>query len=129
MRERVGAGVDADLARRVRDAETELLTTAARHDAGRLRELIHPDFTEIGRSGRVWNRSDLLVDLVEEAPRQTPETDDWVVQRLDVDTLLVTYRIVAGTRVSRHSSVWTTSGGILALRFHQGTDRSDGVRP
>jgi ribonuclease HI len=95
-----------------------------RQDARRLRELIHPDFTEIGRSGRLWTRSDLLVELVEEATRDTPHTDEWVIQRLDVDTVLVTYRLVAGTRVSRHSSVWATSGDALALRFHQGTEQS-----
>lgn len=119
-------GVADDLASRVRDAERDLLSSVVRQDARRLRELIHPDFTEIGRSGRLWTRSDLLVELVEEPTRQTPETDEWVVQRLDVDTVLVTYRVIAADRVSRHSSVWATAGESLALRFHQGTDQSPG---
>ncbi|MCZ4066611.1 DUF4440 domain-containing protein [Microbacterium sp. H37-C3] len=124
MGELHAVGVADDLAGRICDAERDLLTSAVRQDARRLRELIHPDFTEIGRSGRLWTRSDLLVELLEEATRDTPHTDEWVIQRLDVDTVLVTYRLIAGTRISRHSSVWATSGDALALRFHQGTEQS-----
>ncbi|QLD13109.1 nuclear transport factor 2 family protein [Microbacterium oleivorans] len=117
------------LAARIRGAEKDLLTTAVRQDARRLRELLHPDLVEIGRSGRLWTRTDLLVDLVEEPPRETPDTDEWNVHRLDTNTVLVTYRVTSGPRVSRHASIWDISADAPTLRFHQGTDLSDGTRP
>lgn len=106
----------------VRDAERALLTSDVRNDAARVRALLHPDFVEIGRSGRRFTRADILVDLVEEAPRATPETDDWDFRRLAPDTVLVTYRLTAGPRVSRHSSIWTIVDGSAAMLFHQGTE-------
>lgn len=117
------------LATRIREAEQDLLTTAVRQDARRLRELLHPDLVEIGRSGRLWTRTDLLVDLVEESPRATPETDEWELRRLDTNTVLATYRITSGPRVSRHASIWDVSADAPTLRFHQGTDLSDGTHP
>jgi len=117
------------LAARIREAEQDLLTTAVRQDARRLRELLHPDLVEIGRSGRLWTRTDLLVDLVEESPRETPETDEWDLRTLDTNTVLVTYRVTSGPRVSRHASIWDTSAAAPTLRFHQGTDLSEGTRP
>lgn len=118
-----------DVADRIREAEIALLTSSVRQDARRLRELLHPDFTEIGRSGRMWTRADLLVDLVEEPARATPDTDEWTFQPLGADAVLVTFRVIAGSRISRHSSIWDTTGDEPTLRFHQGTDLSDGTRP
>ncbi|KAA9086964.1 nuclear transport factor 2 family protein [Microbacterium radiodurans] len=60
----------------VRAAEIDLLSSDTRHDARRVRSLLHPDFREIGRSGRMWTRSDVLIELLEEPARRTPETDD-----------------------------------------------------
>lgn len=119
------ASVPEDLRDRIRDAERALLTSDVRNDPRRLQALLHPDFVEIGRSGRLWTRADILASLVAEPRRAAPETDDWQFRMLAPDVVLVTYRIVAGPHVSRHSSVWTTTDGSPAMLFHQGTRTSE----
>lgn len=47
--------------------ERELLDPACRVDSDRVATLLANDFVEIGKSGRVWNRDDLLAALAGEA--------------------------------------------------------------
>jgi hypothetical protein len=47
---------DTDVAAVVR-RELELLEPAIRADASAVRERLHPDFREIGASGRLWDAS------------------------------------------------------------------------
>lgn len=128
MRVGEAARPPADVQDRIRDAECALLTSDVRNDADRVRALLHPDFVEIGRSGRLWNRADILVGLVEEPRRATPDADDWQFRMLAPHIVLVTYRLTAGRRVSRHSSIWTLAEDSPAMLFHQGTDTGDAER-
>jgi hypothetical protein len=105
----------------VQAAELELLESATRGNAVRLEELLHPEFGEIGRSGRQWARTEVIAALAGEARRPAPEADEWGFVDLAEELVLVTYRLRTGTRQSRHSSVWDTSAGAARLRFHQGT--------
>ncbi|QPZ38868.1 DUF4440 domain-containing protein [Paramicrobacterium chengjingii] len=108
----------------VRAAEIALLSPETRRDSARVRELLHEDFTEIGRSGRRWTRDEILDLLVNEDRSAAPQTDEWVFTELAAGVVLVTYRIVEGAEESRHSSIWETTSGVPRMRFHQGT-RSD----
>ncbi|ARC58574.1 hypothetical protein AS850_15910 [Frondihabitans sp. 762G35] len=103
----------------IRDAELALLSSSVRHDRERLADLLAPDFAEIGRSGRRWNRDEIVASLRDEAPRDVPDTSDWSFNRVGPDLVLVTYVIRRGDETSRHSSLWQTPGPVL--RFHQGT--------
>lgn len=109
----------------VRAAEEELLTSATRHDAERLAELLHPDFEEVGRSGRRWNREEIIAALLQEPDRPTPRTDEWDVQSVAPDVILVTFRVEGRERASRHASVWVRDEGQPRLRYHQGTFVAD----
>lgn len=120
------SAVAQDVIAAVRAAEMDLLSSDTRHDARRVRSLLHPDFREIGRSGRMWTRSDVLIELLEEPTRRTPETDDWAFEHLAPTIVLATYRVGGPRGGSRHSSIWDVSGPEPALRFHQGTRFSDG---
>lgn len=109
----------------VRAAEEALLTSATRHDAARLTELLHPDFVEVGRSGRLWNREDIIAALLDETDRPTPHTDEWEVHQVAADVILATFRVVGRQRESRHASVWVLHEGRPRLRYHQGTFIAD----
>ena len=106
---------------RVKAAELAILTSSTRRDPDQLRTLLHKDFAEIGRSGRLWDRNTIITSLGEETERPTPVTDEWAFAEISPGLVLVTYRIQRESGDSRHSSIWDVSNGDPVLRFHQGT--------
>ncbi|UIN30579.1 DUF4440 domain-containing protein [Microbacterium binotii] len=105
----------------IQAAETALLSSEIRGDRDAVAGLLHPDFTEIGRSGRRWTRAEILEALADEPWRDAPSTDEWRFVDVARNTVLVTYRLRAATTVSRHSSLWVVSDGTPRMLFHQGT--------
>lgn len=105
----------------IRRAEIELLTSALRRDSARLADLLHPEFVEVGRSGRLWSRDETIAALAHEPDRETPATSEWAFQSVAPGLTLVTYVISRPESDSRHSSLWTMHDGRLQIRFHQGT--------
>jgi hypothetical protein len=105
----------------IRALEEELLTSAARRNQARLRELLHPDFVEIGRSGRRWSREEIIAALASEDEPTDSDTDEWAILDLAPDVCLLTYVIRGSGQESRHSSIWTSKDGTLRMLFHQGT--------
>lgn len=110
-----------DRFREVRAAELALLDGAVRRDPARVRALLHPDFAEIGRSGRRWTRDETIAALAAEESRVTPDTDEWEFTELSPTLVLVTYRVSSASGQSRHSSLWEVGGATPVIRFHQGT--------
>ena len=105
----------------VKSLEEELLTSATRRNPERVRELLHPEFVEIGRSGRQWSRDEIATALAGEDLHAPVATSDWQFSELAPGVALVSYTVHAAERGSRHSSVWVTVGEMWQLRFHQGT--------
>ena len=103
-----------------RAAEKAMLSPELRRDTKRVRELLHPDFVEVGRSGRRWSRDDIVTALTHEHALPVV-TDEWEAVQLAPDLALVTYTITGPGQPSRHSSLWVQSDGRVPLRFHQGT--------
>jgi ribonuclease HI len=90
-----------------------------------MRQVLHPDFFEFGRSGRVY---DLAATL--EAERSPFETvlplPDFAVVEPAPAVALVTYvsRVRHGDGeelAANRSSLWVRDDGTWRLRFHQGT--------
>ncbi len=104
--------------------EAELWREVTRFDNLRMQEMIAPDFWEIGRSGRVYQRADTL-----SVPRQPLDVvmplPDFQVRLLASDIAQVTYQsvvTVAGAiEYARRSSIWSRTARGWVLRFHQGT--------
>jgi hypothetical protein len=104
--------------------EEELWREATRFDRKRMSEIIAPDFFEIGRSGRVWQREECLG-----APRQPILAElplpEFKIRLIQPDVALVTYgsAVTYGSIVehARRSSIWTRTSAGWRLRFHQGT--------
>lgn len=66
-------GEQADRFEAVRAAELSLLGPDVRGDGARLRSILHPDFVEIGRSGRRWTRDEIIDALVQEEGCVAPD--------------------------------------------------------
>lgn len=87
-----------------------------------LEELLAPDFTEIGQSGRRWARAEIISALADDtSPAPTATMSDREARTLSVDTVLLTYRLDFGGRESWRSSLWRQVGGTAQCFYHQGT--------
>lgn len=105
------------------DAERRLADPAVRADRAALLELLHPDFEEVGRSGRHWHR-DAIVDALLEHPGDGYELLQEQAEFLAPGTVLVTYAARAHDAehaASRHVSIWVFDHGSWRVRYHQGT--------
>lgn len=99
--------------------EKALLDPAVRADRERVAELLHPEFVEVGASGRQWTRGRMLASI---APLETPVRFELLdAEPLGEGTVLLRWRSSTGSRSVLRASVWqrTTSG--WRLRYHQGT--------
>jgi ribonuclease HI len=104
----------------VESLERELLRPETRADLGRTGVLLHPDFTEIASSGRIWTRDALMMAL-EENPEGPTDLELLGAERLGERTLLLTYRSYSRSGTALRSSLWVLDGTQWRLRFHQGT--------
>jgi hypothetical protein len=115
--------------------EASLWVAETRFNRDHMERVLHPDFAEFGRSGRVHGRGDVL-STTSAAPRARNEDDgigaelppgDVRVSELAPGVVLLTYRIrvhrqdVGGVEVSNRSSIWLLTEDGWRLRFHQGT--------
>lgn len=105
------------------ELEQELLDPDVRSDFGQLAFLLHPEYREVGRSGRLWDRDEVVEALVEESERH--EAFELLeTARLGPDLIQVLYRTESANGSALRSSLWQRSDGRWRLRFHQGTPES-----
>jgi len=104
----------------VEELERELLGPLVRGDIGRTAVLLHPDFMEIGSSGRVWTRDAMMMAL-EEDPGERTDIEILGADCIGTSAVLLTYRNFARTGTTLRSSLWVLDGERWRLRFHQGT--------
>jgi ribonuclease HI len=107
----------------VEKLERELLGPLVRGDIGRTAVLLHPDFLEIGSSGRVWTRDAMMMAL-EEDPGERTDIEILGADRIGTSAVLLTYRSYARSGTTLRSSLWVLDGGRWRLRFHQGTSEA-----
>jgi hypothetical protein len=119
------SGEDKQLLQRL---EEELWLEETRFDIPYMERLFAEDFFEVGRSGRIYRREDIL-----SVPRQPI---DAVIPLPDFDARLLTEDIAQVTYNSkvtydgvvekgRRSSIWFWTSSGWVLRFHQGTPYGD----
>lgn len=114
--------IESERHERIRACELLLLDPGVRADRMRVTELLHPDFIEVGRSGRHWSRTTIVESLQASPPAPTPDTSEWSFIALSDALTLVSYLLKDHSgAVSRHSSLWDTSDDRPVMRFHQGT--------
>ncbi len=115
--------VSADDLAAVLDGERRLADPSVRADRDQLLALLHPEFEEVGRSGRHWHR-DAIIDALLEDPGDGYELLDLTAETARPGVILATYgarALDAEHAASRHSSIWLQDHGRWRMRYHQGT--------
>jgi uncharacterized damage-inducible protein DinB len=112
---------DADLAD-VLQLERELQTPACRRDRARVQALLAEDFTEVGASGRFWDRPRTLELLGREDAADAPiEVHDLTGRIIGDGFILVRWDSDRGGRRARRTSLWRRDPAGWRLVHHQGT--------
>ncbi|GAA3005924.1 nuclear transport factor 2 family protein [Streptomyces fulvorobeus] len=109
------------------DGELRLLDPVVRASAALLVSLLHPEFREIGTSGRLWNRDSIIAALTApDAPSPGPLTASRMrgVQ-LCTDFVHLTFDTESKGLHSHRSSLWRRTGTGWLLYFHQATPYVD----
>ena len=116
--------MDDEAASRLQELEESLWRTETRYDEAWMRRVLHPDFLEFGRSGRVY---DLAASLAVEPgvfEAELPLAGFTVVEpapRVALATYRSRVRYEEGVLAANRSSLWIHDGAAWRLRFHQGT--------
>ncbi|KGN34672.1 ribonuclease H [Knoellia sinensis KCTC 19936] len=99
--------------------ERSLLTDEVRGDSAAVAALLHPQWSEVGRSGRLWTRDEMLDEI---GPLGVEHSLDVLAcMPAGPDTMLLTWRSVADSGPTLRSSVWVRANGHWQQLFHQGT--------
>ncbi len=103
---------------RVIALERSLLTDEVRSDPAAVAALLHPDWQEIGASGRLWSREEMLAEI---APIEPVTLDVVTVTRPAPGAILLLWSAADDRGTTLRSSLWLLSGGEWRQVFHQGT--------
>ncbi|HEV2505203.1 MAG TPA: DUF4440 domain-containing protein [Mesorhizobium sp.] len=115
---------DLDL---IRGLEEELFKQAVRASPAAVGALLADDFVEFGRSGRVYDKREIVLSLAAEGsdPPLELAASGFELKSLADDVVLLTYRTrrLDGDRAlhTLRSSIWKFSDGAWRMMFHQGT--------
>jgi hypothetical protein len=107
--------------------EVELHHPGVRCSRSRLEQLLHPDFHEVGRSGRPYDRETVVGYLAALEVPPVVASDGFALVELGPQVALLTYRsanVEPGKGLANHtlrSSIWVQSLQGWQLRYHQGT--------
>lgn len=106
--------------------EEQLLQAAFRKTPEKIAALLADEFIEIGKTGQIYNKQQVIESLAIEAPI-TQSLMDFRVLALAPDVVLVTYKISqqklseTNSIYSLRSSIWKLMDNRWQLVFHQGT--------
>jgi hypothetical protein len=107
--------------------EVELHHPGVRCSRERLQQLLHPEFHEVGRSGRAYDRDTIVSHLASQQAHPVVASDSFAVSELAPGVALLTYRsahVQAESSLVNHtlrSSIWLKTPAGWQLRYHQGT--------
>ncbi len=103
------------------DLESALVDPAVRQSRERLEALLHPEFIELGSSGRVYDRQ-MIVETMSQEVSGEVIIRDFEIRTISEDTVLVTYRSIGQSGdEARRSSLWVKGDDGWRIHFHQGT--------
>jgi len=105
------------------DRELAMLSFQVRRTPHQVDELLDPDFREIGASGRLWTRAEMLSALAGELSDGSGaiEATEMAAAVVGCELVLLTYVSSWQGRRARRSSLWRRSAGSWRLLHHQGT--------
>lgn len=115
----------------IRTLEERMLTPDVRASAEELDSLLADDFIEVGSSGRVYDKQQVIAALQFERA-ETYTLNAFATRLLGSDVILATYRVARRSQSSTNpehslrSSIWRYQGERWQLLFHQGTPTDSG---
>ncbi len=118
---------EVDLEQQLIEWERELHQPATRRQRERLCQLLYAEFEEFGRSGRRYNRQEILDELVAESTFPKIHSEGFSCHVLSPSLVLIHYVSAhiddsgALHRHTRRTSLWQHAASGWQLRFHQGT--------
>jgi len=114
---------ESDL-RAVETLERRLLMPSVRRSSEELNSLLADEFVEIGSSGRIWSKDEIVEELLN-SPSCEVEIDSVHARHIAENAVLITYRSwrvgEEHRAVALRSSIWRRRGRSWRLMFHQGT--------
>lgn len=119
------------LLQELRTLEVELHHPGVLCSRERLAQLLHPDFHEVGRSGRAYSRETVVNFLAAQASQPVVASEAFSVSELGPGVALLSYRsaqVEQGQVLLNHtlrSSVWIRTDAGWQLRYHQGTPAAE----
>lgn len=105
---------------KIKEFELLLLDDGLRKSKQKLNELIDDEFIEIGISGKIYNKQDVLNSLPYENARKF-DVNDFNFLNLNKNIILTTYKTDENLNAALRSSIWRKSDNGWKLIFHQGT--------
>lgn len=103
--------------------EMSLWIDETRNSKEYLNQILHDDFKEFGKSGKVYNKSDILTDTDNNMNTKFP-FKNLEVKQIDEKSFLITYEaeIIQNSKSikSNRASIWVGKESFQLL-FHQGT--------
>jgi len=117
--------MDSSVKAHLQQLEERLLDASVRRCRHEMVALLADDFVELGSSGRVFNREQ-IIDAIQNEPMARRSLTGFDATLLAPDVALVTYRAIrhsesANPICSLRSLIWKQTGGRWQMRFHQGT--------
>lgn len=123
---------DADLMQHIIELETRLHQRNSRRDDQTLEHLLHSEFAEIGRSGQLYSRKDVVEALLAETHQSKVAAENFALGKISEGVVILTYQSFELTpdnvivRRTLRSSIWQWSEPYgWQMRFHQGTVRKE----
>lgn len=115
-----------DIEKHIKKLEETLLQRNVRRNPDLLDELLDKDFEEIGSSGKITNRLQVMEWLLTKEKDVTWSLDGFRVRQLAPDLVLALYKATKiKNRVevsgSLRSSIWQRTGDRWKMVFNQGT--------
>jgi hypothetical protein len=103
------------------ELESKLLMSATRKSPETVAAMLADGFREVGKSGRIFSKEEIIADLVAEDEVRISMTE-FEAQLLSDEVALVTYRARREQdEESVRSSLWRKGEGRWQMVFHQGT--------
>ncbi len=107
----------------LKSLEESLWIESTRFDHSYMDSILHEDFFEFGRSGKVFTRQECL-DMPAGRISATIPLQNFDVHPLDENCVMITYISedrYAELRKANRCSIWLNTSDGWKLRFHQGT--------
>ena len=115
----------------LRELEETLLKPETRRDVEALSKLLADDFREVGASGRIYDKAEVLSSLPNEPAPESYVISDFIATELDIYVAMLNYRLEArypgdeAPRRTVRTSIWRLAEGGWQIFFHQGTPAAD----